>query len=129
MRLFAIDVSGGITAETLEAVVSDIEKRGHPLDFVCTFTTEVMSETCVGSLRSQRLRSGGGTLFQPVVDWADKHDCGQGELVIYSDGFMCDSHVIDCKNLTIKVILIGELPATPAAVKRGCPQAEIIATL
>jgi len=89
--LFAVDVSGSVSSEDLErgfSVINRFFKYGlESIDVVC-FDTEIKGKvlTLKKACREIRVTGRGGTNFDPVMTYIDKHRQYDG-LVVFTDGF------------------------------------------
>ncbi|MCP4214034.1 MAG: hypothetical protein GY765_05215, partial [bacterium] len=89
--LFAVDVSGSIGRKDLEkgfSIVNRFFKYGIEQLDVITFDTEIKGE-CLSLKRARKeiaVLGRGGTNFQPVLDYIDRHIEYDG-LIIFTDGY------------------------------------------
>lgn len=85
MRIYALDTSGGMTTQMIKAALADIKKTADPQDIVVGFDTRVHNPTRVQDIESFVLQGGGGTLAQPVIDYAVS--VGATGVIFYTDGW------------------------------------------
>lgn len=88
--LVGVDVSGSISSESLARFFGVIDKLFRydveRMD-VITFDTELAEPVPFRKARKEIVITGrGGTKFQPIIDYADKHPEYDG-LVVFTDGF------------------------------------------
>jgi hypothetical protein len=97
MRVIVFDMSGGIPLHALEKAVTDI-KIG---DYVLTFDHSCYDHGIMANqsqIYNLNFFSGGGTLFQPVIDKIQTIP-NVSQIVVYTDGYIGDVHPDDMAKL------------------------------
>lgn len=106
MTIHAIDASGGLTKDDFANIVDRIKKTATSKDSVILFDTDIRVVTHVCQIDNINPSMGcGGTLFQPVIDWAK--DIGEKIILLYTDGYNADS-LIDMNGVDVKMVHFGD---------------------
>lgn len=90
-RLFAIDVSGGISLRMIELTIDIIHREAGSMDQAVSFDTQVRPLGLAREVNASRLVSAGGTSAQVVIDYAKGR--GFTDVRFFSDGLFMENTI------------------------------------
>ena len=89
----AIDTSGSITQKQLGQFAAEIHKLNHLVDKITAITCDAQIHETVEVYQMQdilsqiKFKGGGGTAFEPVFEWVEKHGQTPDLLIYLTDSY------------------------------------------
>jgi predicted metal-dependent peptidase len=90
----------------IQVVLDELQPRSTAI-IPCDYTVHTVHDVELGGFVPDTLEGGGGTLFQPALDYAQSHYPNSDGIVYLTDGYASDLHKIEEPTMPVLWLTYG----------------------